>query len=106
MNSPEKMGCSFRVVRRRNSRKTSIGVIWRPMPASPYVYQEPLFRGLVRALVVSLVGTMATLGHCLELAHARVYSPSLVIIRGEVCFALLQIITAIFRGRAREHSLP
>lgn len=34
------------------------------------------------------------------------YGPSLVIIRGEVCFALLQIITAIFRGRARELSLP
>ena len=61
---------------RQDSKKecNGLGVIWRPLHASPpYVYQEPLFRGLVRALVVSeLVGTMATLGHCLELAQAAV----------------------------------
>ena len=46
-------------------------------------------------------------GHVGTLSWAGPSSgPSLVIIRGEVCFALLQIITAIFRGRARELSLP
>ena len=75
----------FGKILRIASTGSLIGVIRRPRPASPlaYVYQEPLFRGLVRALVAFNVGRDN--GHVGTLSWAREGEPSLGIIRGEVC---------------------